>query len=309
MIEKCRYKEIEAIKLENDVLKIIVIPSMGGKVASIYRKDKKFELLFQNKEEIYRKPKVYDEFFKYDASGFDDAFPTIDEGNVRIGEKNVIYPDHGEIWAASFTYEIKGKKVECMYQSEIIDYKYKKTFSLLDDILTIEYEIVNTGVDEFPCIWAMHNLMVCEEDMELIFPENTKEVINVRNSEFLGESGRIYLYPATINSLGQVFNFNKVLPASANNMEKYYVKGPVTQGCCGAYYPSKDINYRVYYDKEKLPYLGFWVTEGGFRGDYNCALEPTNGYYDSIDIAKNEGNICVLRPMEILEFNLKMELK
>ena len=102
MIEKCIYKGIEAIKLENDVLKIIVIPSMGGKVASIYRKDKKFELLFQSKEEIYRKPKVYDEFCKYDASGFDDAFPTIDEGNVIIGDKTVLYPDHGEIWAASF---------------------------------------------------------------------------------------------------------------------------------------------------------------------------------------------------------------
>jgi hypothetical protein len=75
------------------------------------------------------------------------------------------------------------------------------------------------------------------------------------------------------------------------------------------YQTSKKILYSIDFPKEKLPYLGFWVTEGGFRGDYNCALEPTNGYYDDIDIAKNNNKLKILEPKEELNFYIRLQLK
>lgn len=309
MIKECLFKECQAIKLENELIRVIILPKMGGKVASIYRKDKDFELLYQNKEEVYKKPKIYDTFSEYDASGFDDAFPSIDISKVNISGKEILYPDHGEIWSADFTYRVDNEKVYLIYESTILKYKYEKIFSLSKDNLIAEYKILNFGEDEVPCIWAMHSLIVCEEDMELIFPTDTHEIINVLNSKFLGEVGKIHSYPLTITSEGKPYELNKILPLSSNNMEKYYVKGAVTEGICGAYYPSKDVNYRVYFDKSKLPYLGFWITEGGFRGDYNCALEPTNGYYDSIEIAEKEQGLYKIKPNEALEFILRIEIK
>jgi len=38
-------------------------------------------------------------------------------------------------------------------------------------------------------------------------------------------------------------------------------------------------------------------------------LEPTNGYYYSIDIAKKEKALYIFKPKEILKFKLKIELK
>jgi hypothetical protein len=55
--------------------------------------------------------------------------------------------------------------------------------------------------------------------------------------------------------------------------------------------------------------LGIWVTEGGFRGDYNCALEPTNGYYDNIDTARKEGRLFKLKPKERLNFIIEIALR
>ena len=309
MVQEKVFKQCRSIQLENEFISVIILPEIGGKIASIYRKDKDFELLYQNKEDIYRKPKLYDAFEKFDASGFDDAFPTIDICNVKYGRKEILYPDHGEIWTANFDYKIEGEKVILTHYSDFIKYIYKKTFSLDGDKLVAEYEILNNGDEEFPCIWAMHCLIRCEEDMQLIFPKDTKEVVNVHNSKFLGQVGKIHTYPITCSSKGLPFNLDRVLEASADNMEKYYVKDSVSEGYCGAYYPSRDVKYSVYFDKEKLPYLGFWVTEGGFRGDYNCALEPTNGYYDSIDIAKKEERVCILKSGENLKFNICIELK
>lgn len=309
MIEECVFKQCQAVKLENEVIRVVILPSMGGKVASIYRKDKDFELLYQNREAVYKKAKMYDAYSNYDVSGFDDAFPSIDMSKVNIGNKEILYPDHGEIWSADFTYKIEDEKIQLMYESSIFQYRYRKAFSISEDTLIAEYEIFNFGKEEFPCIWVMHCLIVCEEDMELIFPKDTKEIINVFNHEFLGEVGKVHSYPITRTCEGKPYELNKILPLASNNMEKYYVKGAVTEGICGAYYPSKDIKYRIYFDRNKLPYLGFWITEGGFRGEYNCALEPTNGYYDSIDIAQRERGLYSIKPGETFTFTVRIEIK
>lgn len=309
MISKIIFKERHAIKIENDFLSAIVIPELGGKIASIFRKDKEFELLFQNKEQVYKTPKVYASFEDFDAAGFDDAFPTIDKSNVLINGRNVVYPDHGEIWSAKFDYKLEDKKVVLEYKSTILDYIYKKSIYLQSHKLIVEYNIENYGKFEFPCIWAMHCLINCEKDMKLLFPKGTDKVVNVHESKYLGKVSQVHPYPVTRDKAGNFIHLDRIRDSYANNEEKYYVKGRVKEGSCGAYYPSKDVTYNVYFDKEKLPYVGFWVTEGGFRGDYNCALETTNGYYDSIDMATKEEKIMVLKPQERLEFKIEIELK
>ena len=62
MITESTFKGCKSIELENDYVKVIVLPTIGGKIASFFLKDKNFELMFQNKEEIYRKAKLYDDF-------------------------------------------------------------------------------------------------------------------------------------------------------------------------------------------------------------------------------------------------------
>ena len=62
------------------------------------------------------------------------------------------------------------------------------------------------------------------------------------------------------------------------------------------------------YDSTMLPYLGFWATGGGYRGDVNCALEPTNGYYDGIPNAWQHNACPVLTPDETWNFTLSIQL-
>ncbi|TDT52023.1 DUF5107 domain-containing protein [Fonticella tunisiensis] len=309
MILESIFKGEKALILESEVLKVVVLPDIGGKIASIYHKGKDFELLFQNKEKIYRRPELYAAFENYDASGFDDAFPTIDACRVMYDGKKVLYPDHGEVWTSSFNYKIEDNRAYLWFKSAILPYEYKKVLELDGDRLLLKYEIINTGKDAFPCIWAMHCLINCHEDMELIFPEGTSEVINVHESSRLGEVNKVHSYPVTKDLDGRDYRLDRVLGREANHSEKYYVNGKVREGRCGAYYPHKDITYSVKFDKEKLPYIGFWVTEGGFRGDYNCALEPTNGFYDSIDITAKNGKVYSLDPGKELKFDIEINLK
>lgn len=309
MISEGTFKGARAITLENDVLRAVILPQIGGKLSSIFRKNKEFELLFQNQKPVYRKARIHDSFGDYDASGFDDAFPSINIGHVIIDGKEVVYPDHGEIWSMEFNDSIENDKVILVGSSSFLPYKYKKIISLSEDSVLVEYSVTNFGSADIPCIWAAHYLVNCEPDMRIVFPEGTKEVENVVESRYLGNIGRIHPYPHTIAETGEKFDLDRVLPASACNWEKYYVNGKVKQGLCGIDYPSRDVKYRLYFDQEKLPYLGFWITEGKFRGDYNCALEPTNGYYDRIDTARSKNALYLLKKGDTFQFDLKIELK
>jgi hypothetical protein len=296
------------VQLENEYLRVIVLPEIGGKLASIFSKTKDFELAFQNKENEYKKAEIYDDFGDYDASGFDDAFPTINEGKATVAGKQVSYPNHGEIWSGVFLYKVKEDKIELFLKSSILSYDYKKLISIWENNIFLDYEITNTGDADIPCIWAAHYLVNCHEDMKLILPEGTMEVINVCPSAYLGEVGKLHSYPNTIDCFGEKYELNKIYSQSAGKMEKYYVDGRIKEGMCGIYYPHKDLTYKLFFDKEIMPYLGFWITEGGFRGDYNCALEPANGFYDGIDIAEKENKLYILKPKEVLKFRMQIQI-
>lgn len=91
-------------------------------------------------------------------------------------------------------------------------------------------------------------------------------------------------------------------------MVKYYADQKVKTGFCGYCYPSQGLRCTFRYDAKKLPYLGLWITAGGFRGDYNCALEPASGYYDSIQKAAENGSLYLLKKEEPLHFSLELAL-
>lgn len=81
------------------------------------------------------------------------------------------------------------------------------------------------------------------------------------------------------------------------DMKNFIYAERVSEGKCGIDYRGKDVQADIEWDNNVLPYLGFWITAGGFRGDYNCAWEPSSGYYDSVSRAlrNNAYGSCSLR--------------
>ncbi len=46
------------------------------------------------------------------------------------------------------------------------------------------------------------------------------------------------------------------------------------------------------------------MTAGGFRGDYNCALEPMTSFYDSVANAEKSATLRFLNPGESIHFDI-----
>lgn len=277
MINNIIYHNEGAFLLRNSLVETIVLPKHGGKLSSLKFVPKDFELLFQNPKTLYQKAYAYEPFEKFEACGLDDAFPTIDPCSIHLGEKTVLLPDHGEVWTTEMEAKINGESLVLSFDSTILPCHYEKRISMLPDGVMIQYCITSCGEEAFPYLWVLHMLVALRKEMKLIMPPDSS-----------GQKKTVFQAPG---------------------MEKWYLEEPVRVGLCGFEFPKEKLKASICYDADKLPYLGFWKTEGGFRGDYNCALEPATGYYDNVCTALKNGRCTVLEPGQTEKFSISIRFQ
>lgn len=296
------YRSQQAAVLENDTLRAVILPGHGGKTASIVYKHKGFELLAQPKGEY---PVLLPgmDFSQGDASGFDDAFPSIDPETVNAGGKQTAYPDHGEIWTMAMQAALLEDGVLQKGESRFLPYSYQKEIRLDGNKVVYRYRITHTGGEPFPCLWACHCLMRYEPDMRLSYPKGAEYAENVLESKELGACGTRHALS------GGVYDFTLVPPPESLTMVKYYLQDRLKEGRCGCRYPSQGVACDMEFDAQALPYLGFWLTAGGYRGEYNIAFEPATSYYDGISRSKATKTVYMLEPGRPLSFSLILHLR
>lgn len=308
MISTMQFCGATAQVLENNMLRAVILPEHGGKVASLYYKEKSFEFLFQNPKDSFQSAPLGASFAAHEACGFDDTFPSIDAEKLYINGKEIDYPDHGEVWTSACTVTQQGDALTLSFQSKILPYRYERTFTLTEHALQIAYRITNNGSDTFPCLWTMHGLATYRPDMRLLYPACNGQIETVCVTTELGEKGTLHAFPLAQNADGAVYDCTRVPAPTPASRQKFYLTGKVAKGECGYEYPTEQVRVTISYDETILPYLGFWITAGAFRGDYNCALEPTNGYFDSITCAQKNNACPTLSPGETLSFSVEIAL-
>ncbi len=284
--------------LENERISVSVMPELGGKIVSLYDREKDFEVLFQNPKPQYLARRPGDAFSDHDASGFDDAFPNVDPSEEEIAGKKIRLPDHGEIWTAKLQPEPIPGGLRLRGSGSVLQYDYEKNLTIRDNTLCLSYRITNREAVPIPCLWTMHCLVRCDRDTRFLLPPETRRVRNL----FPGPYGEPRLL--SVHEHPELF-----APPPEGTMAKYWLTEPIQNGECGYLFPRRGIRLMLEYPAERLPYLGLWCTMGGYRGDHNAALEPSTGYYDSVPTARENGALPMLAPGESFPFSLTLRLE
>ena len=305
-----RYKDEEAIVLQNDALKVVVLPRWGAKLASIFYKPLGLELLWQNPGKQYRKTVYGDPYEAGEASGFDEMFPTITrcfyEGEPWQGTE---MPDHGEVWSIPWEYEITEKQLLLSVKGVHFPYTLQKSVYLDEAAVHQQYRVANQSVSDFDYIWAAHPLFNTTEGMKLIVPQGMHSIINAVPSKRLGPYGRTYDFPTAKLEDGRIFELSSVPKKNSADYQKYWFLGKVKEGWCSLHNPHKRLNIDMGWPREELPYLGVWVNEGGWEGQYNIAPEPATGAMDRVDLSKMWGMGSLLRSGEVKQWRLSISVR
>ena len=307
------YKGLDAWTLENDALRLTFLPGYACKMASLINKKTGREWLFQSNNDTLRVPEYGASFAEYDSSGFDEVFPSIDACPYPDGSwHGMPIPDHGEVWAMPWEsiHSPDDLAAKAIVQSQTLPYVFSKNIMLRNNEVLFEYRVENTSDEDFKFIWTPHCLLACSPATRLLIPENLTEVMTVEHSsKRLGPWGTRHAYPQTTDVHGLKMDLAATEPRTVRNCEKFYFTQPNTAGWCGIEHTDTGEKLIYTYDADKVPYLGVWKTQGGYRGDYNLALEPCTGVYDDLYMASKIRRVAVVGPKGTYEWTFKMTVE
>jgi galactose mutarotase-like enzyme len=310
MISDGRYKDVAAVVLENEVLRVAVIPGQGAKTASLVYKPRGRELLWQNPGKSFRRTGYGASYLDGEFSGFDEMFPTISECSYESPPwKGTAVPDHGEVWSLPWELETRGEEATLTVHGVLFPYRLSKTLRLEGACLQARYQVENLAPLPLEFIWAAHPLFSASEGMEFVVPPGMDAIVNSVPGPSLGRYGERLGFPTARLADGGSFDLSRVPARNDRGYQKYFFAGPVTAGWCLLYDPQSRIAIGLSYPREKVPYLGMWLNEGGFAGQYNIAPEPATAAMDRIDFSKMWGWGSTLGPRELRSWYLNIAVR
>jgi galactose mutarotase-like enzyme len=151
--------DLTRVVIGNDLIEIVVMPELGGKIWQITDKPSGVELLWHHPHLVPRRvaaPAAYDDVF---FGGWDVLFPN-DEPERLAGRQ---LPDHGEVWAQPWQWEVKGldgDEAGVHLWVETAQYPCRlDTWLRLgagDRRVRLHYRLANLSDEALPYLWKQH---------------------------------------------------------------------------------------------------------------------------------------------------------
>lgn len=307
-IAEAAYKDARSLILESHLLRVTIVPDRGSKMASLVHKRTGFECLYQLAGETFRKAAYGDPYDRGEVAGFDEMFPTITECFCDIYPwKGTVMPDHGEVWSIPWHFEAAGSSVRLYVHGVRFPYVLSKEISFENaNTILLRYRVENTCAFPFPVMWAAHPLFNTTPGSRIILPQCVRSIMNTVPGPALGGYGGRFDYPISKTGEGKKWDLSRVGGNDGQLYFKYFSLDALDEGFAILHDPKSLETIAMVWPVEQLPYLGMWVNEGAWEGQFNVAPEPCTAPFDRWDVARQWGKLPVVPPFGCLKWELRL---
>lgn len=286
------YKNKESMVLESSHIRAEFLPDPGGKMVSFINKKTGYEFLVQRPNPVYRDQPFGGIYVDGECSGFDEMFPTIDATTYgNIPWKGTVMHDHGEVWSLPWECSLVNGKLWMSVDGINFPYTLKKEiYFIRDNVLRINYTLINDSKYVFEFLWAAHIMLNLQEGTRIVVPDDCRKMITVLTNSGR-EYGQVNDWPFLSESDNTFFRADTSRPEDTKGFEKYYFENKLNDGWCEIQYPDQVNTLKVSFSSDTVPYLGLLMNEGGWDNLYNIIVEPCTVCYDRPDKAKEHGQL------------------
>lgn len=290
-ITETTFRDIPALRLEDDSLRLTVIPGWGGKIPEIYDLRRGREWLSENPALPYRLPHYGASYVRdFDVGGFDECFPTV--GICRHPSppwEGTPLPDHGEVWSLPWAARVEGDALCLSTHGVRLPYRLEKRIALHDGgRIRFEYIAVNPTPFPMPFLWSSHPLFALRPGIELDVPVDRVRVFSTPS--FPARHGDVIPWP---RFEGMELNRAPAPHDSHMGIATKLFSAPLSEGWAVLRDPADGAAFRFDFDPTAVTHLGLWLNYGGWAGAvdaapyFNIAIEPCIGAPDDLDVAVN----------------------
>ena len=298
LIYETTWLEIPALAVETAAVRLITVPELGAKIVSLFDKTAQREWLLPPADRPLKPVPYGASFVEQDMSGWDEMFPTIAPCDYPAAGSYAgkPLPDHGEVWVLPWQREDEQGTLRLVAAGRALPYQLTRTISVVDsNTLRFIFELINTGDESLIALWAAHPQFAIDAETQIVLPSQVREVVNVLATEDWGPIGAVHPWPTAVSRTGETVALDRVIRDKRAHRKLYLLPhAPVSwaalrQGASGTW-------LRLSWDVKLVPYLGIWVDEGSYNAHSTASLEPSTGYYDSLDVAWQNRRLMHLPP-------------
>jgi len=261
-----RCHDLRSAVLENDWLRVSVLPDIGAKIYDLVWKPTGKNILWHNPRILPQTYPIDGNFDNYWCGGWDDGFPTCDPCEYR-GEQ---YPSLGKLRSVKWQVQAAGEDGEKAYVKlaafgPISPVRAEKTVTVMANspVLRVQYEITSLGVLPLEFIWGTHPSLEAHENLILRIPAKTG-IVGQATDPRLGTPGQRYAWP-TLGSSAGVTDMSRV-----QGMEAKIACGHYATDLQAGWYAVKDARtgngFLLQFPLAQCPFLWMWLVYGGWRG-------------------------------------------
>jgi hypothetical protein len=299
---------IDPYVLENDALCVTVLPSLGGKIASIQILPGQEELL-QQPLRPYAPRIPYMNFDAGDASGWDECLPSVAACELETASGTISVPDHGDFWQVAWTVNSQsGDSLTLSAEGFSLPLRFRKTLRLDGNRLQVSYSVRNLGAEDVAYVWSAHPCFAVEQGDRIVLPASVTQVtVEGSSQERLGKRGTRQSWP-----YAESVDLSLAGSPADGVGDKLFTPAPA-EGWCAI--ERKRLRRRItfHFDPKQLSHLGLWLCYGGWPEgqpirQHCVALEPCTAEGDSLVPAAAEGRAKQLSPQTQDEWTLEFEV-
>jgi hypothetical protein len=292
---------LRTIELENDWFRVTVLPEVGAKIYDLVWKPTSRNYLWHNPRITPQPYPIDANFDNYWCGGWDDAFPTCDECDVK-GEH---FPNLGELrslrWEAGFIGREGGDVVaELTSLGPITPVRAKKTVILRHDspVIHVYYELWNIGPIPFEFVWGTHPAIDPTDSSVLMIPAKTG-IVDQSSDRRLGAPGQHYTWPH-LDFQGQKTDMSHTMGIEEGIFCRHFATD-LEQGWFAVEDTKTGNGILIAFPRDICTCLMLWLVYGGWRGYRHIIVEPWTSLHVNLAEAIRNQTSRILHPGQKLE--------
>lgn len=298
-----QYNGCRVLRMESDLLRIEVMPEVGGRIWSLYHKA-------EDREYLWHHPRIlpailptgtgYDDHF---AGGWDDLFPSDSRGEHEAE----VFPDHGEYWTTRFDWRLeRAGDAATLYlcaEGPVTPTRMERWITLEtgSTALRVRHRLTHLGDYAFNYLWKQHPAICVGPTHEILAPGGPG-LIAVPGCGRLSADCPDFTWPHAPARDGSTVDLSRV-PATTGvpGWEMVYLTA-IPAGSCGVFDRATGTGLRFDFDPKLFTNLWIFQSLGGWRGVNNLVvLEPSTTYPYDLNEAARTGHIARLHPGQVVE--------
>lgn len=298
---------LHALVLENELLRIVILPEMGGRIWQITYKSTSTQLLWNNPSlapSLLAPGSSYDDNW---SGGWDELFPN-DEGTQFGG---LALPDHGELWTTPWTIihqqcDPGGHELLLCCNTPVSGFYIEKRIRLGadDSFLTVDYKLTNRGKERFPFLFKLHPAFEVEEGDRIDLPSCHVKL----EPEFPGTlEGSSFEWPY-LDQRGRTLDMRTIPAANSGALHFFYGTG-LREGWCGITRRRQKLSVALKFDPAVFSSCWLFATHGGWKNLNVAVLEPATGYPFRLQSMIDHGQARWLAPGEGLSTEVVLSVQ